>query len=309
MVSYRCERCHKMFDNKTKYTKHINRKFLCDKSLVVPTKIANISRDLTNRYQCNYCGKILSTNSNYNRHMSTYCKIKKQQDNEKEDLLQKLIKEKDKQNKVIKKQKLKMEEMMEIIKNIKNIENNIYVQNIDKTDNSKINNNIQINNNNIKLLAFGKEDMTHLAGEVYKKILNKGFKSIPTLAEQVHFDKNKPENHNVYISNMQNNYALIYDGNDWKLKERDSILQQLIDEKTDILSEKFDELFVKLDDTTIKKFQRFLDYKDEDKIVVGIKNDLKLLLYNNKKIPEKTREFINTSKGIIPSENKIITFL
>ena len=41
---------------------------------------------------------------------------------------------------------------------------------------------------------------------------------------------------------MQNNYAIVYDGNDWKLKERDDILQQLIDDKTEILSDKFDEL-------------------------------------------------------------------
>ena len=54
-----------------------------------------------------------------------------------------------------------------------------------------------------------------------------------------------------------------------------------------------------MDDPTIRKFQRFLDHKDEDKIILGIKNDLKLLLYNNKKIPEKTRELIS-----LPNENK-----
>jgi len=56
---------------------------------------------------------------------------------------------------------------------------------------------------------------------------------------------------------------------------------------------------LQLDDPTIQKFQRFLDHKDEDKIITVIKNDLKLLLYNNKKIPKKTRELINLS-----NENK-----
>ena len=35
---------------------------------------------------------------------------------------------------------------------------------------NNIDNLIQINNNQVKLLAFGKEDMTHLADEVYKRI-------------------------------------------------------------------------------------------------------------------------------------------
>ena len=47
---------------------------------------------------------------------------------------------------------------------------------------------------------------------------------------------------------------------------------------------------------------RFLDHKDEDKIIAGIKNDLKLLLYNNKKIPEKTRELASLAN----ENNKMI---
>ena len=49
--------------------------------------------------------------------------------------------------------------------------------------------------------------------------------------------------------------------------------------KKTILSEKFDGLITKLDEPTIRKFQRFLDQKDEDEdIFSNIKNDLKLLL-------------------------------
>ena len=145
---------------------------------------------------------------------------------------------------------------------------------------------------NVKLLAFGKEDMTHLVDEVYKKILNKGFKSVPALVEYVHFNKNQPQNHNIYISNMQNNYVLVYDGVDWNLKERNDILQQLTEDKIDILSEKFDELVERLDEPTIKKFRRFLNQKDDNEIIVRIKNDLKLIMYNKRKMAEKTRELL-----------------
>ena len=84
------------------------------------------------------------------------------------------------------------------------------------------------------------------------------------------------------------------------MKERDDILQQLVDDKTVILSEKFDELFVKLDAPTIKKFQRFLDHQEENNVMTDIKNDLKLLLYNSKKIPENTRAMASSA------ENKMI---
>ena len=96
----------------------------------------------------------------------------------------------------------------------------------------------------------------------------------------------------MYISNTQTNYALVYDGDDWKLKERDGVLQQLMDDKTSILSDKFDELLMHLDEPTVRKFQRFLDQSDENIVISNIKNDLKLLLYNNKKMPEKARELI-----------------
>jgi hypothetical protein len=246
------------------------------------------------KYICIYCNVIFSTNSNMNKHVKIY-KVKKQQDNDKEDLLQKLIEE-------MKKQSEKMDKMNEIIKqNNEEIsklktENIRYVQN-NNTNIAKQLNQQNIINGNINLLAFGKEDMTHIVDEVYKKILNKGFKSVPTFVEYVHFNKKKPENHNVYISNMQTNYALVFDGDDWKLKERDDILQQLIDEKTEILSVKFNELVAKLDEHTIRKFQRFLNQSDEGDVISRIKGDLKLLLYNNKKIPEGTRELLESKEN------------
>lgn len=203
-----CIGCKKIFSLKSNLENHFKN---CKK---FNEHIKNID---TKDWKCNYCHKILSTSSNYNRHISNFCKIKKQQDNAKEDLLQKLIEE--------------MSEMKEIIKqnndkiNKLESENKKYVQKINKqenniqTHNTKIDNQQNIQVNNIKLLAFGKEDMSHLVDEVCKKILNKGFKSVPTLVEHVHFNKNKPEKHNIYISNIQSNYALVYDGNDWKLRE------------------------------------------------------------------------------------------
>ena len=70
-----------------------------------------------------------------------------------------------------------------------------------------------------------------------------------------------------------------------------------MDDKTAILSDKFEELLTELDEASIKKFRRFLDNQDDNSVIAGIKNDLKLMLYNNRKIPEMTRELINTNEN------------
>ena len=45
-----------------------------------------------------------------------------------------------------------------------------------------------------------------------KTIFHKGFKSVENLTKSLHFDKNRPENHNIYISNIKDNYVMMYDG-------------------------------------------------------------------------------------------------
>jgi hypothetical protein len=125
---------------------------------------------------------------------------------------------------------------------------------------------------------------------MFKKIIHKGFKSVPYLVEQMHFNKDKPEYHNVYISNMRDNYVLVYDGNKWNLAERDTIINDMMDAKSYILSDKFDELMDGLEEYTKVKFQRFLDESDTSVVKDQIKSDIKLLLYNSKQIPENTKQ-------------------
>ena len=117
--------------------------------------------------------------------------------------------------------------------------------------------------------------------------IKKIFNSIPELTKMIHFDVNKPENHNVYISNMRDNFILIYDGNDWQLKDRSEILDQIIQDKSVILEEKFNETISNLSDYVKNKFKQFLEIKDDDVIINRIKKELKIMLYNNNKICKK----------------------
>ena len=80
---------------------------------------------------------------------------------------------------------------------------------------------------------------------------------------------------------------------DWNLTNQDDILGKLIDFKTDFLAEKFDEYKDDLPKATLRKFDRFLDKQCEDDVINNIKEELKLILYNNRKLPlEKKKELI-----------------
>jgi hypothetical protein len=100
---------------------------------------------------------------------------------------------------------------------------------------------------------------------------------------------------------MRDNYVLIYDGKEWQLKDRDLIINDMLDNGSFILEEKFEKLLNQLDEFTVKKFRRFLSLKDENRVIINIKNDLKLLLYNKRKMTEETKNKV-ANKLI---ENKI----
>ena len=40
----------------------------------------------------------------------------------------------------------------------------------------------------------------------------------------IHFDPKKPENHNIYISNLKNGYIMVYDDGKWDTKNREEVI-------------------------------------------------------------------------------------
>ncbi len=61
-----------------------------------------------------------------------------------------------------------------------------------------------------------------------KKILNKGFLSIPEYIKNLHFDKKIPANHNVYLPNWRDKTKiLVYNENDWNLEDKHGDLNKV----------------------------------------------------------------------------------
>jgi len=328
MVQYECNKCHKKFDKKHNYDVHMNRKTTCLSAINSQPKLTiitdifpkltepekdnieaneNINYDINidsdhninNKYMCNYCDKSFCNKYTLERHLNDRCKIKKKDVEHKEDMFNKLMTEigelkkySEKQNldnkKEISELKKQNDELINVVKQLHIGNNNTIINN---AEHQNITNNNQ--NLNITINAYGKEDNSYLTNSIMKEILNKGFKSVEHLVQMVHFNKNYPQNHNIYISNIKENFIMTYDGNKWNLKNRDDTLQDFYDEKSKFLIEKFNILAKELDESTLKKFGNYLNVCDEDDTVNQIKSDIKTILYNDRNIPEETRKLIN----------------
>lgn len=313
MVVYVCDKCTKEFTKKSTYKNHLKRKTPCKKIIKISKNIEdeiNLNPNKNhieseknhieskknhieseNNKICSYCEREFATNSNMNRHMKNNCKAKKLHDDnkkEKEKIFEKLLN----QMKELKKQNIKLvNELIEQNKKIHKLELSKKIINKNNNNNNIVNSNNNITNNNtFNIVAFGNENLTSVNDDVFKSILNKGFMAIPKFVQYLHFNKNIPENHNVYIPNIQSKYAMIYDGQDWNLVDKSNIIDTLYDEKEMHLEDKFTEFYDSLNISTKKKFERFLDQQEDDKIKNQIKENIKLLLYNKKNIVMITKK-------------------
>ena len=311
MVNYKCPRCGYEINIKTKYMNHLRRKHMCKNILsdnnlqgeyikynitekikcqqnvnVLSTKHKkcqqNVNVLLTKNdelYECEYCNKQFNSRQGRWKHLKI-CKEKLKDDEDKENLLnlvEMLNKQLDEQREQLNKQ---LEEQREQIK-----EQNEQIKELIKKAGVNIGtqNNIQ---NNIQILAYGNSDISHLTDKDYVKCLKHSNFCIPHLIKEIHFNPKKPENHNIYISNLKNNYVMIYNGHKWMLNDREESIQNLIDDKESIIEQKLEEWIEngnKYPDI-MKKFNKYLEKKENDKVINKVKSEIKLMLFNNRDI-------------------------
>jgi hypothetical protein len=245
-----CNYCNKCFYNSKDLIEHFN---ICEDYKEILSK-----EKLNKKYNCKFCKKSYSTSSNLSKHLKR-CKDKQTDDEEKKYLLE-LV---DKLNQQLEKKDRQIDEL------IKKSGINIGTQN-----------NIQ----NIQILAHSNTDLSHLTDNDYLKCLKHSNFCIPHLIEKIHFNPKKPENHNIYISNLKNNYVMIYNGYKWMLNDREESIQNLIDEKESIIEQKLEEWLEngKQYPDIMKKFNRYLEKKENDTVLNKIKDEIKLMLFNNR---------------------------
>ena len=313
MVSYTCSRCQKNYKDKTEYTRHINRKNPCkiisvkqiESSEHIQTSIEHIQTPIEHlilqtekinekeKHLCFYCKNEFINKSSLTRHTKLYCKTKKQHEKEKENKYNELIERIENNEKIFEEKIKELENKInnEQLKNQKlNQIINKQTNNIENTTNNienQINNNITFN-----LIAYGREDMNKIDVEYILQALKRGTSAVPVITENIHFNSKYPEFHNVYISNMNQKYAMVYNGKDWILKDKNDTIDNLYENKYDFLEEKFEDIYNKLSNSQQESFKRFIKIQEKSendkeslKIIKKIKQELKYLLYNKKNMP------------------------
>jgi hypothetical protein len=273
-MAHECDSCNKKFTRKDSLTQHKKRK-ACK----------------NNEYYCKFCNKGFTTDTSMYRHIRDFCKVKKEKDGEKDAIYEKLI-QIEKENKQIK------EQYEKIIQDNKQLTKTIH--NIHKTNNIIKNNNINTgtvnNTNNIIIVGYGKEDLSRLDKTELLKILQTGYNSTVKLTEAVHFNPKHPEYHNVYISNMKDKYAMMYDGKQWTLTTKEDLITKIYEDKKSFIEENLEEFIESLTLSRKRALERWLDTDDEDKKIKDIKDNIKLLLYNSRQLPLKCIEMNDSNK-------------
>ena len=103
------------------------------------------------------------------------------------------------------------------------------------TNNTTINNNIQLNN-------YGSEDLSHITDALKTQLIKIPFVAIQKLIEKIHFNAKKPENTNIMITNKRDNKISIFENGKWVYKNKKRTIKNIIDDKYYILEDHYNEI-------------------------------------------------------------------
>ena len=137
------------------------------------------------------------------------------------------------------------------------------------------------------ILPYNDTNKQFLTDEMIKKCMEKQNRCVPEMIKLVHFNNKHPENMNLCISNLKNDYVMVFDGEEWIVKNRDDMFDKLISDSEKILQSKFMKWFddAKEDDKynkAVEKFKKYLNKSSNQTLINNIKKELKLLLYNTR---------------------------
>ena len=223
----------------------------------IPT--TKVAEKVASPFTCKYCEQKFKFKQSMYRHIKYTCTKNKDEDLRELVRLMNIQMEQQKQefNKKIETQAKQIEKLMGKLE-------------VGNTFNTAIVNNIQ-------LLGYRQTDVSHLTDQDYRSCIKRVNHCVKSMIEKVHFNPLKPENMNIYISNIKEKYIMVYDGANWNLANKKDELDRLYEEKEMMLEEWLDS---NPDEELKKKFMKYLDNKDNDECLNRIKEEIKLMMYN-----------------------------
>lgn len=321
-----CEDCKISFKYNYLLERHKNRKKSCkyDRYNDLKIEIDKIENDLNvtdknilqqtkkTLYKCLYCSTIMTTKGILKTHIYNNCVERKEiinkleiLNNEKDEIADILnIKVDDDNNteKLLRKEVKTLKDIIE--KNGLNVNENTNSHNNNSHNSHSNNNNTNSNNTNtiqIIINNYDTPDTTFLTDEQKTKFLKDRYKGIIDFIEQVYFNKEHPENHSAYISNLRSKFGQVYKNNKWVVEESDIIADKLNKNGFDSISSHLDDLIK--NDPNKNNYKKEIDgglrftdhYMSNDTSKIS-RTAIKKSLYNNRDIILETKN--STDKKI-----------
>ena len=253
------------FSNSRKNQEKPGKKFfLTGKKQVKPAFCKNSA------FFCDFCGKNFTRAYGLTCHLKT-CKAKKlvENENDKDKKIEELIKNQEK----MKDQMKEMVEKLLINSSVTTTNNNHNNHNSHNT----INNTIHINN-------YGNENIDYLKGDYLNNLLEGAFTAIPKLIENIHFNPQHPENHNIKITNKKEPYIKVRKNNKWELQDKKEILETLVDDKYYMLEDHYADVgdTQNLSNHTKKVMENFRDkYNEDTELQKDLQKKSEIVILNN----------------------------
>jgi len=286
---FECDKCYKLFKYSYLLNNHNKNKMLCNipKKIIKNLKfkiaqiekhlIDNDNKSLESKKICYYCEKNFTTKHNLMRHLYDRCYEKKKIIDDKNNY-ENIVKQKEKELKKDNIHKQELKKCKNANKNIININNGSITNNNNNNMNLILNNNVHVN-------SFGREDLSHITEEKYKKYIKDLFPGILNFIKDVHFSPDKPENHNICIPKLNSSTIAVYQNGKWNAEKKISTIKDLLCAKIITLDNKF----YNYEDNDLLNQIEINEYNDciahcfNDDNKKNIYQDVELLLYNNRK--------------------------
>jgi len=79
---------------------------------------------------------------------------------------------------------------------------------------------------------------------------------------------------------------MVYNDDQWNIKDRNEVITDMIEDNTNILEDKIEDWLEKGTQypQIMKKFNRYLEKKENDIVLDKIKQEIKFILYNNRNV-------------------------
>jgi Zinc finger, C2H2 type len=230
------------------------------------------------KHYCEHCDKGFTTKNSMYRHIKHTCKkIKKDDDDIKIQLKQLMERNKELEQRMTKMEKTTKTPPSTLVQ--------------DSTIN--INNDNRVTNN-ITIVAYGQEDMSHIDREDIIKALKTGFNSTKRLTEVVHFNPKYPKYSNIRRSNFNmKNKVMYHNGSNWMTTTDPHMIDDLYNRKRDFIEENIEDYHDSLTKGDLNKLQRWMNIEDDDHRIRKIKDELREILFNKKEVSETNEK--NTS--------------